>query len=58
MRRHSGVDNEGEACLDDVALSLQSSSDARFAIVENGWGPAETRGPALAAQRVVNTRAL
>ncbi len=55
-RRPSRVNNEGKACLDDVALSLQRSSDARFAIVGNN-GPAETRGSALAAERAVNTRA-
>jgi outer membrane protein OmpA-like peptidoglycan-associated protein len=55
-RRPSRVNNEGKACLDDVALNLQRSSDARFAIVGNS-GPAETRGSALAAERAVNTRA-
>jgi hypothetical protein len=55
-RRPSRVDNEGKACLDDVALNLQRSSDARFAIVGNS-GPAETRGSSLAAERAVNTRA-
>jgi hypothetical protein len=55
-RRPSRVNNEGKACLDDVALNLQRSSDARFAIVGNS-GPAETRGSALAAERALNTRA-
>jgi outer membrane protein OmpA-like peptidoglycan-associated protein len=55
-RRPSRVDNEGKACLDDVALNLQRSSDARFAVVGNS-GPAETRGSSLAAERAVNTRA-
>ena len=55
-RRPSRVNNEGKACLDDVALSLQHSSDARFAIVGNS-GPTETRGSALAAERALNTRA-
>ncbi len=54
--RPSRVDNEGKACLDDVALNLQRSSDARFAIVGNS-SPAETRGSALAAERAINTKA-
>jgi hypothetical protein len=29
------VDNEAKACLDDVALSLQRSSDAKLALVGN-----------------------
>jgi hypothetical protein len=55
-RRPSRVDNEAKACLDDVALKLQSSSDAGFAVVGNS-GPAERHGAALAAERAVNTKA-
>jgi hypothetical protein len=32
-RRPTRVDNEAKACLDDVALKLQSASDAKLAIV-------------------------
>ena len=55
-RRPSRVDNEGKACLDDVALNLQRSSDAKFAVVGNS-GPAEKHGDTLAEERAVNTRA-
>ena len=34
-RRPSRVDNEAKACLDDVALALQRSSDAKLALVGN-----------------------
>ena len=34
-RRPTRVDNEGKACLDDVALKLQSASDAKLAVVGN-----------------------
>jgi outer membrane protein OmpA-like peptidoglycan-associated protein len=34
-RRPTRVDNEAKACLDDIALKLQSSSDAKLAIVGN-----------------------
>ena len=30
------MDNEGKACLDDVALALQRQSDAKLVIVGNG----------------------
>jgi hypothetical protein len=33
--RPERVDNEGKACLDDVALALQRSSDAKLALVGN-----------------------
>ena len=49
-RRPARVDNEAKACLDDVALNLQRSADAKLAIVGNGEGK-------LAAQRAVNTKA-
>ena len=54
--RPSRVDNEAKACLDDIALKLQSSSDAGLAVVGNS-GPAERHGAALAAERAVNTKA-
>jgi hypothetical protein len=34
-KRPARVDNEGKACLDDVALKLQSASDAKLAVVGN-----------------------
>jgi PKD domain len=34
-RRPTRVDNEGKACLDDVALNLQRASDAKLAISGN-----------------------
>ena len=34
-KRPERVDNEAKACLDDVALSLQRSSDAKLALVGN-----------------------
>ena len=35
-KRPTRVDNEAKACLDDVALNLQRSSDAKLALVGNG----------------------
>ncbi|WP_348269144.1 hypothetical protein P8936_08460 [Edaphobacter paludis] len=55
-RRPSRVDNEGKACLDDVALNLQRSSDAKYVVVGNS-GPAERHGSTLAVERAINTRA-
>jgi outer membrane protein OmpA-like peptidoglycan-associated protein len=55
-RRPSRVDNEAKACLDDVALNLQHSSDAKFAVVGNS-SPAERDAAALAVERAINTRA-
>ena len=34
-KRPTRVDNEAKACLDDVALALQRSSDAKLALVGN-----------------------
>ena len=55
-RRPSRVDNEAKACLDDVALSLQSNPDAQLAIVGNA-ATRETGGGKLAAARATNTKA-
>jgi outer membrane protein OmpA-like peptidoglycan-associated protein len=55
-RRPARVDNEAKACLDQIALSLQSSSDAKLAIVGN-VSSAETADKNLAAERAVNTKA-
>jgi opacity protein-like surface antigen len=56
VRRPARVDNEGKACLDQVALSLQQSSDSTLAIVGNA-GKEEVRNNSLASERAVNTRA-
>jgi hypothetical protein len=54
-RRPTRVDNEGKACLDDVALNLQRSSDAKLALVGNA-ASSEKRGSTVAAQRAENTK--
>jgi outer membrane protein OmpA-like peptidoglycan-associated protein len=55
-RRPVRVDNEGKACLDEVALDLQRNSDANLGLVGNAAGE-EKGGRKLAAQRAVNTKA-
>jgi hypothetical protein len=55
-RRPVRVDNEGKACLDEVALELMRNSDARLAMVGNAAG-GENDGKKLAAQRASNTKA-
>ncbi|HMH13571.1 MAG TPA: OmpA family protein, partial [Edaphobacter sp.] len=55
-RRPARVDNEAKACLDDIALNLQRSSDAKLAIVGNA-SSSEKTGSKLAAARAVNTKA-
>jgi hypothetical protein len=58
--RPTRVDNEAKACLDDVALSLQRTSDAKLALVgnEDGKEMKVKRGkkPSPAAERAVNTK--
>ncbi len=54
-RRPTRVDNEGKACLDDLALNLQRSTDATLDLVGNA-GSAEKDGPQKAAERAVNTK--
>jgi len=54
-RRPTRVDNEGKACLDDVSLKLQQSSDAKLAVVGNA-ASTEKHGSTLAAKRAVNTK--
>ncbi len=54
-RRPARVDNEAKACLDDVALNLQRSSDAKLAIVGDA-DSTEKNGRTVAAQRAVNTK--
>jgi hypothetical protein len=62
-RRPARVDNEAKACLDDVALKLQSASDAKIAVVGNSTtdekappkkGRKKTVDPA--AERAVNAK--
>jgi hypothetical protein len=54
-RRPARVDNEGKACLDQVALNLQQNADAKIALVGNA-ASSEKRGKKLATERAVNTR--
>jgi len=65
-KRPMRVDNEAKACLDDIALTLQSKSDAALAVV--GSSTADEKAPPkkklkkgevapdYAAQRAVNTK--
>jgi outer membrane protein OmpA-like peptidoglycan-associated protein len=55
-RRPARVDNEGKACLDEIALDLQRSSNAQLAIVGNA-ASGERGGKKLATERAVNTKA-
>ena len=54
-KRPARVDNEAKACLDDIALKLQSASDAKLAVVGDA-DSAEKKGPELAAERAVNAK--
>jgi outer membrane protein OmpA-like peptidoglycan-associated protein len=54
-RRPARVDNEAKACLDDIALNLQRSSDAKLAIVGNK-SEKEKHADKLAAERAVNAK--
>ena len=54
-RRPARVDNEAKACLDDIALNLQRTSDAKLAVVGNA-ASTEKKGSELAAERAVNTK--
>lgn len=54
-RRPTRVDNEGKACLDDVALSLQRSSDAKLALTGNA-ATKERHGSELATERAIHTK--
>jgi hypothetical protein len=61
-RRPARVDNEAKACLDDIALKLQSASDAKLAVVGNSTAkekePAKgkKKTPDYAGERAVNTK--
>jgi outer membrane protein OmpA-like peptidoglycan-associated protein len=65
-RRPARVDNEAKACLDDVALNAQRSSDATVVVVGNSTADEQAAPKGrkrhaahvenLAAQRAVNTK--
>ena len=54
-KRPTRVDNEGKACLDDLALNLQRSTDATIDLTGNAAAN-EKMGPTKAAERAVNTK--
>jgi outer membrane protein OmpA-like peptidoglycan-associated protein len=54
-RRPARVDNEAKACLDDIALNMQRSSDAKLAVIGNASSTEKT-GSTLAASRAVNAK--
>lgn len=54
-KRPARVDNEAKACLDDLALNLQRSTDAKLYLTGSA-ASGEKRGPKLAAERAVNTK--
>jgi hypothetical protein len=66
VKRPSRVDNEAKACLDDVSLALQRSSDAKLALVGNEDAKEQAMDakqakmkhpkPSAAAERAVNTK--
>jgi outer membrane protein OmpA-like peptidoglycan-associated protein len=53
--RPTRVDNEGKACLDDLALNLQQNTGATLDLVGNA-ASTEQDGPKKAAERAVNTK--
>jgi len=56
LNRPSRLDNEGKACLDEIALNLQSNANVQLAIVGN-VGSGEKGGSKIATQRAANTKA-
>jgi outer membrane protein OmpA-like peptidoglycan-associated protein len=63
MKRPARVDNEAKACLDDISLNLQRSSDAKLAVVGNADAKEKevkkgrkAKVKNLAAERAVNTK--
>jgi hypothetical protein len=54
-QRPARVDNDAKACLDEIALNLQQSTDATIAVVGNA-AAGEKGGKKLATQRAVNTK--
>ena len=55
-RRPARVNNEAKACLDDIALNLQRSSDSKVALVGNA-ASGEKMSTKLAGERAINTKA-
>jgi len=62
-KRPARVDNEAKACLDDISLNLQRSSDAKIAVVGNSSADEKVAtkrrkavGEKLAAERAYNTK--
>ena len=55
-KRPTRVDNEAKACLDEIALNLQRSTDAKVAIVGN-TSTATKHGEKFAGERAVNAKA-
>jgi outer membrane protein OmpA-like peptidoglycan-associated protein len=62
-RRPARVDNEAKACLDDIALKLQSASDAKLAVVGNATSDekappkkGQRKKADLASERAVNVK--
>jgi hypothetical protein len=63
-KRPTRVDNEAKACLDDIALNLQRSSDAKLAVAGNATSAEKAaaakkkKKPTVdpAAERAVNTK--
>jgi hypothetical protein len=55
-RRPARVDNEAKACLDEVAASMQHSSDATLVLVGNASSSEKGSGK-LASERAINTKA-
>jgi len=54
-RRPTRVDNEAKACLDDIALNMQRSSDAKLVVVGHS-DAAEKGASTAAATRAVNAK--
>ncbi|WP_263418273.1 hypothetical protein [Terriglobus albidus] len=54
-KRPTRVDNEGKACLDDVALNLQRSSDAKVALAGSADAK-EKHGDTVASERALNAK--
>ncbi len=54
-KRPARVDNEAKACLDDVALNAQRTTDATVVVVGSS-DATEKMGDKLAAQRAVNAK--
>jgi hypothetical protein len=54
-RRPTRVDNEAKACLDDIALNMQRSADAKLAVVGHS-DAAEKNASQAAGTRAVNAK--